>query len=176
MNTPAKSSARRSGPTKPELEAMVSKLKAALEESKKKEESLANLRDDLHEAHTKEGYLQQQIIDLQSDLELERKLVQKLQKELEKLGDIKTELDKAKRAASRLAEANEKLTQEIKALTEDNKDFKVHKNEAHKIEAHKIDAHEHEAYESSLVGHNPGRPIQKESDKPADFAAKSWLL
>ena len=158
MNTPAKSSARQSIQTKAQLEATISKLKAALEEAQQHNQdgAFAELKADLEEAYRKEGALQQQISDLQSDLQHYKKSVHKLEKELEKVDQLKTELEQAKRAAFQLAEANEKLTQEINML---KKGDQIQKGPGHEI-----------------IYHAPERPVQKENDKPADFAKTSWLL
>lgn len=80
MNTPAKPSARHATPTKAELEATVTKLRAALEEAQHKETTLTELKDALEESHRKEGSLQQQISDLEANLQHQQKLVDKLQK------------------------------------------------------------------------------------------------
>jgi chromosome segregation ATPase len=159
MNTPAKPSARQSIPTKADLEVTITQLKAALEEAQHKNEEgpFTQLKDDLEEAYRKEGALQQQITDLQTDLQHYKKSVNKLEKELEKVEHFKTELEQAKKVALQLAQANEKLTQEINALKKG--DAIVPKGPGHET-----------------IYHAPDRPIQKESDKPADFAKNSWLL
>ena len=54
MNTPAKPHARRATPTKAELEATVTQLRADLKEAQQKEETFADLRDSLKEAHKNE--------------------------------------------------------------------------------------------------------------------------
>jgi chromosome segregation ATPase len=161
MNTPAKPNARRSvatksTATKAELEATVAELKAALEEAQKKETSFADLKESLEESHRKEKALQKQITELQAELHNQNESLQKLQKNLEKIADLKTEFDQAKKAAVQLAEANEKLTQEINALKKENESLTVE---------------EHRMQEPM-----PGRPIQKENERPADFAKTSWLL
>jgi chromosome segregation ATPase len=117
---------------------------------------LTELKDALEESHRKEGSLQQQISDLEANLQHQQKLVDKLQKELEKIGQLKTELEQAKKAAIQLAEANEKLTQEVNSLKKEHEDLKPQ--------------------DHSIVSQMPGRPTQKETDKPVDFATKSWLL
>lgn len=159
MNMPAKPSSRQSIPTKADLEATITELKAALEEAlqKHQETPFAELKDDLEEAYRKEGALQQQISDLQSDLQHYKKSVHKLEKELEKTESLKTELEQAKKAALQLAQANEKLTQEINTLQKG--ESQIQKGPGHEI-----------------IYHPPDRPVQKESDKPADFAKNSWLL
>jgi uncharacterized phage infection (PIP) family protein YhgE len=160
MNKSPNPNIRRSSPTKADLEATITELKAALDKAEKKakdkEKTFADLKDALEEAHKKEETLQQQIADLQSDLQQQQESVQKLQKELEKIAHLKTDFKQAKNAAVQLAEANEKLTQEIKALKKDNEGFIV---QDHSIPAQKS-----------------GRPIQKETERPVDFATKSWLL
>lgn len=156
MNTPAKQNASHSTHTNAELEATVTELRVALEEAKHKEATFADLKDALEESHRKEGALQQQITDLKSDLQHQKKSVHRLEKEVEKIDQLKTELEQAKKAALQLAEANEKLNQEIQTLRKEDKSLTVQR--------------------SSEVYHNPGRPIQKETEKPADFASKSWLL
>ena len=161
MNTPAKPSARRSTLTKAQLEATVAELRAALEKAKQNSdqaEAFADLKDSLEESHKKESYLQQQIVDLQSELQQQKESLQKIQKDIEKSEKLKIELEQAKKAAIQLAAANEKLTQEVDTLKKENEGLKAH--------GHK----ELEEY------HIPERPIQKETDKPADFAKNSWLL
>lgn len=158
MNMPDKPSTKQSIPTKADLEATITELKAALEEASKHQESpFAELKDDLEEAYRKEGALQQQISDLQADLQHYKKSVHKLEKELEKTESLKTELEQAKKAALQLAQANEKLTQEINTLQKG--ESQIQKGPGHEI-----------------IYHPPDRPVQKESDKPADFAKNSWLL
>ncbi len=162
MKTPAKSIARRPTTTKAELEATVTKLRAALEEAQHKEETFDSLKEALDESHRKEGALQQQISDLHSDLEHERKSVHKLEKQLEQIDQLKKELDQAKKAAVQLAAANEKLIEEVKNLKKQNEDVKPKEKMTlnHMPEKH----------------HMPERPIQKETETPVDFATKSWLL
>jgi chromosome segregation ATPase len=174
MNTSAKPNARRATPTKAQLETTITKLKAALEEAQQKESAFkaaleeaqhqhqdedtafAALKESLEESHRKEGALQQQISDLQSDLAHQHKSLDKLQKELEKIADLKKEFEQAKKAASQLAQANEKLTEEINALKKENEHLATQR--------------------SSVPQHQPGRPIQTESGKSPDFAKNSWLL
>lgn len=169
MNTSAKPSARRSPLTKAQLEATVTELRAALEKAKQNAENaetFADLKDSLEESQKKESYLQQQIVDLQSDLQHQKESIHKMQKDIENREKLKTELEQAKNAAIQLAAANEKLTQEVNTLKKENKTLKEKENETLKAQEHK----ELEQY------HIPERPIQKETDKPADFAKNSWLL
>lgn len=167
MNTPAKPSAKTTVPTKAELEETITELKAALEDAKHKEETFSELKEDLEEAYSREGALKQQISDLQADLQHQKRSVHKLEKELEKFEDLKTELAQAKKAAFQLAEANEKLMKEVNSLLKkENKDLKEHENKI-----------THQPAATSLPNyHPPERPIQKESEKPADFAKTTWLL
>jgi len=161
MNTSDKSSARHSTPTKADLEATITELQAALKEAQHKEERFADLKADLEEAYRKEGALQQQINDLQSELQHQKKSVHKLEKELEKIEHLKADFEQAKKAAIQLADANEKLIQEVNTLK---------KGDLKKVEeTPKGPGHE-------IIYHAPDRPIQKENDKPADFAKTSWLL
>jgi chromosome segregation ATPase len=159
MTMPAKPNSKPSIPTKSDLEATIVELKSALEEAQQKPQDghFSELKDDLEEAYRKEGALQQQISDLQSDLQHYKKSVHKLEKELEKTDNLKTELEQAKKAALQLAQANEKLTQEITTLKKG--ETQIQKGPGHEI-----------------IYHPPDRPIQKEIDKPADFAKTSWLL
>jgi len=163
MKTPAKSIARRPTTTKAELEATVTKLRAALEEAQHKEETFDSLKEALDESHRKEGSLQQQISDLHSDLEHERKSVHKLEKQLEQIDQLKKELDQAKKAAVQLAAANEKLIEEVKTLKKQNEDVKPKE----KMTLNHM---------PERPNHLPERPIQKETETPVDFATKSWLL
>ncbi len=166
MNTSAKPSARRSPLTKAQLEATVSELRAALEEAKHKAakteetEDFAELKDSLKEFQRKEDYLKQQIVDLQSDLQHQKEALHKMQTDLEKSEKLKIELEQAKKAAIQLAKANEKLTQEVNTLKKENENLKAQEHKELELEPY----------------HVPERPIQKETDKPADFAKTSWLL
>ncbi|HEY9822755.1 MAG TPA: hypothetical protein V6D35_18585 [Candidatus Sericytochromatia bacterium] len=166
MNTSDKSSARHSTPTKADLEATITELQAALKEAQHKEERFADLKADLEEAYRKEGALQQQINDLQSELQHQKKSVHKLEKELEKIEHLKADFEQAKKAAIQLADANEKLIQEVNTLKKGD----LKKGDLKKVEeTPKGPGHE-------IIYHAPDRPIQKENDKPADFAKTSWLL
>lgn len=156
MNTSAKPSARRPIATKSQLEATIADLRAALKEAQHNEETFVSLKEALDESHRKEGSLQQQISDLHSELQQQQKTLDKLKKELERVDQLKTELEQAKKAALQLAEVNEKLTQEVDILKEENKDLKPQQH--------------------TTLAHLPERPIQKETEKPVDFATKSWLL
>ena len=159
MTMPAKPNSRQSIPTKADLEATITQLKAELDEAlqKPQEGHFTELKNDLEEAYRKEGALQQQISDLQSDLQHYKKSVHKLEKELEKTDHFKTELEQAKKAALQLAQANEMLTQELN--TPKKGESQIQKGPGHEV-----------------IYHAPDRPIQKDSDKPADFAKNSWLL
>ena len=166
MNTSDKPSAKHASATKAELEATITELQAALKEAQHKEETFAELKADLEEAYRKEGALQQQINDLQSELQHQKKSVHKLEKELEKIEHLKADLQQAKKAAVQLADANEKLIEEVNTLKKgDLKKGDLKKAE----ETPKGPGHE-------IIYHAPDRPIQKENDKPADFAKTSWLL
>ena len=91
VNTPARA---KHIPTKADLETTVSELSEALEAAQKKESSL-----------------QQQIAGLQSDLQEQKILLQKLLAELEPTNQIKAELEQAKKVILQLLEANSKTTQ-----------------------------------------------------------------
>ncbi len=174
MNTPRKPSTRHSTSTKADLEATITKLQTALKEAQHKEETFAELKADLEEAYRKEGALQQQINDLQSELQHQKKSVHKLEKELEKIEHLKADLEQAKKAAVQLANANEKLIQEVNSLKQGGETSSLKKaDETPSLkkadETPKGPGHE-------IIYHAPERPVQKENDRPADFAKTSWLL
>jgi uncharacterized coiled-coil DUF342 family protein len=154
------------------LEATVAELRAALEKAKQnseKAEALADLKDSLEESQIKESYLQQQIVDLQSELQHQKEFLHKMQKDLENSEKLKTELEQAKKAAIQLAAANEKLTQEVDTLKKENEGLKAQGHQ--ELEQYHIPERPiQEQY------HIPERPIQKEADNPGDFAKNSWLL
>ena len=130
-------------PTKAELEATIAELKAALAQSQK-----------LEIAQQHEVSLQQQVIDLQSELSQQRELVAKLKKDLEEVNSLKSELKKTKEDALQLAEANSKLIEE-------NNLFKKAKEE--------ITSRTYKPIERK-IGKNT------ESSNSDDFANKTWLL
>jgi DNA repair exonuclease SbcCD ATPase subunit len=172
MNTQNNPSARRATPTKADLESTITELKTALKEAQHQEEKFVDLKNALEEAYKKEGALEQQITDLQSDLQHQKRLVHKLEKELEKLEPLKKEFEQAKKAALQLAEANDKLTQEINSLKKGNEPIKEQKSTA--LKEQKVSVIKEQEHAPRYQ--QPLRPVQKEADKPADFATKSWLL
>lgn len=172
MTTQNQPSARRATPTKADLESTITELRTALKEAQHQEEKFVDLKNALEEAYKKEGALEQQITDLQSDLQHQKRLVHKLEKELEKLEPLKKEFEQAKKAALQLAEANDKLTQEINTLKKGNETPKEQKPTA--LKEQKVSVIKEQEHTPRYQ--QPLRPVQKEADKPADFAAKSWLL
>jgi len=86
---------KRTGTTKADLEATVAELKEAL-----------------YKAQSRENSLQQQIIDLQSNLQTQNKLVQDAQKELEQVNVLKAEFEQAKELILKLSETNSKKPSE----------------------------------------------------------------
>jgi chromosome segregation ATPase len=86
---------KRTGTTKAELEATVAELKEAL-----------------YKAQSRENSLQKQIIDLQSSLQTQNKLVQDAQKELEQVNVLKAEFEQAKELILKLSETNSKKPSE----------------------------------------------------------------
>ena len=172
MNTQNNPSARRASATKADLEATITELKTALKEAQHQEERFIDVKNALEEAYKKEGALEQQITDLQSDLQHQKRLVHKLEKEVEKLEPLRKEFEQAKKAALQLAEANDKLTQEINSLKKGNEPIKEQKPTA--LKEQKVSVIKEQEHAPRYQ--QPLRPVQKEADKPADFAAKSWLL
>lgn len=118
-------------PTKAELEITVSELREALKDS-----------------HGKENSLQQQIADLQSDLQEQKILLQKLLGELEQTSQIKAELEQAKKVILQLVADSSKTTQEAntrsKATQEpntpkkENKDLRPQKLALKKLPQHSV--------------------------------------
>jgi predicted RNase H-like nuclease (RuvC/YqgF family) len=109
INPPAKSSARRTTKTmKTDLEVTVTEL-----------------RERLKEAQQKESSQQQQISDLQFTLQEQKTLIQQLQSELEQKNQLKLALEQVKKDALQLAEANEKLNQELNALKKEDGKLKA---------------------------------------------------
>lgn len=93
--------------TKADLEVMIQELQAGLQA-----------------AETKEASLQQQIGELRQALE-QQEQPSKSADDAEVVPKLKAELETAKQDALLLAEANEKLNQEIKALKQDNNQLKA---------------------------------------------------
>lgn len=163
MDTETQPKAKHSTATKAELEATIADLRAALEDARHKDIAFTELKEALQKAYDQEAALKQQISDLQTDLHEQKKFLQKLQKELETRDHLKSELDKAKKAARQLAQTNEKLSQELETLHQDNETLHQD-NEILKPS------------ESGLVTQQGHRPVQKTSEQSEDFAKNSWLL
>lgn len=88
------SRARRTSPTKAELETTLTELQEALQAAQMREESLG-----------------QQIADLQLELQEQKLLVKNLQPILEQTNQLKTELEQAKKVILQLSEINSASTQ-----------------------------------------------------------------
>jgi chromosome segregation ATPase len=88
--------AKRTTPTKADLEATIQELKESLEQSQHKETTL-----------------QKQVVDLQSSVSEQKTLAKRLTKEL----------DEAKKAALHLAESNSKLIEEINSLKQEKENI-----------------------------------------------------
>lgn len=108
-------------PTKAELETTVSELSEALQA-----------------AHRKENSLQQQIANLQSDLQEQKILLQKLQADLEPTNQIKAELEQARKVILQLLESSSKTTQETNTTKKENKDTSSQKLGLKKLPQHSI--------------------------------------
>ncbi|MBW4647235.1 MAG: hypothetical protein KME06_00830 [Kastovskya adunca ATA6-11-RM4] len=202
MNTPANRS-QRSNPTKADLEATIKELRAALREAPNPEDSSTELKDALQAAKERETTLQKQVAQLQSELEQQQKLVQDLKKDLQKLNALQSELKEAKNAAVNLADVNEKLIQQVNSVKKETTALAPQVNSVRK-ETTALAPRVNSASESppqevnslrkgtnifknqvnsALVpqstmpkyqGHL--RPIEKEGEKPDDFAKNTWLL
>ncbi|KAM3091655.1 hypothetical protein ACKFKG_24900 [Phormidesmis sp. 146-35] len=82
----------------------------------KLESKVTDLKNSLEASHQKEQSLQQKIDELQSQLDEQKSLAKSLQTSLEKASKIQAELEQAQKAALQLAESNQKLIDENKAL------------------------------------------------------------
>lgn len=95
---------RSASPSKIELEAAVTELKAALAEARQA-------------AHAKETVLQEQIATLQSNVQEQRTLIEKLQTDLQQSQQIKAELETAKTVILKLSQLNTQLAPPAPAPT-----------------------------------------------------------
>ena len=169
--SPDKSAAKGADTTTAELEATIVELKAALEQASQ-----------LELAHQHEGSLQQQVIDLQSELTEQKNLVHKLQKDLKQVDKLKADLEQTKKEALQLADANSKLIEEMNALKKETKDIKT------SITAIAPAPITPARITPAPLTPTPITPIYKpierkigkrateESKEPADFAVNTWLL
>lgn len=113
--------AKRTGLTKAELETTV-----------------IELREAVQAAYGKENSLQQQIANLQSDLQEQKILVQKLQATLEQTNQIKAELEQARTVILQLSEANSKTTQKADTPKKENKGTSSQRLGLKKLPQHSI--------------------------------------
>lgn len=121
LNTSTPFRAKRPGSTKAELET-----------------TLAELREELQAAHQKEKFFQQEIVGLQSDVQEQKKLVQKLQAEVEKANQVKAELEQARKVILQLSEANSKKIQEVNTSKQEHESLRLQKSRSKKIPYHSI--------------------------------------
>lgn len=89
--------------------------------------TVTELKELMQETHRKENSSEQQFADLQSDLQDQKTLIQKLQADLNQVNQLKAELEQAKKVILQLAEVNSKLTQEVDTLRKENEGFKSQK-------------------------------------------------
>ena len=89
------------------------------------EVDLAALKESLEQSNQKEQLLQKSIEDLRSQLNEQKTLVQDLQANLEKANKIQSELDKTQKEALKLAESNQGLIDENKALKQEDHTLKA---------------------------------------------------
>ena len=108
-------------PTKAELEITVSQLREALNES-----------------HRKENSLRQQVADLQSDLQDQKILLQKLLAELEQTSQIKAELEQAKKVILQLVDDSSKTTQEANTRSKTTQEANTPKKENKDLRSQKL--------------------------------------
>lgn len=102
-------------------------LAVIIEIVKKLKATVTEVKELMQETHRKENSLDQQFVDLQSDLQDQKTLVQKLQADLDQVNQLKAELEQAKKVILQLAEVNSKLTQEVDTLKKENEGFKSQK-------------------------------------------------
>lgn len=110
VDTAAALGDQRTDPTKAELETTV-----------------IELREGLQAAYSKENSLQQQIANLQSDLQEQKILVQKLQADLEQTNQIKAEFEQAKKVFLQLSETSAKTTQKANNTRKESEHLKPQK-------------------------------------------------
>lgn len=102
-------------------------LAVIIEIVKKLKATVTEVKELMQETHRKENSLDQQFVDLQSDLQDQKTLVQKLQADLDQVNQLKADLEQAKKVILQLAEVNSKLTQEVDTLKKENEGFKSQK-------------------------------------------------
>ena len=89
------------------------------------EANVMALKESLDQATQKEQHLQKSVEDLRSQLDEQTALVKKLQTSLEKANKIQSELDQTQKAALKLAESNQALIDENKALKQEQQTLKA---------------------------------------------------
>ncbi|WP_414564926.1 MULTISPECIES: hypothetical protein [unclassified Anabaena] len=152
--TPEPTAAKRTIPTKADLEIIIKELKETLEKKQDKEKSL-----------------QQQIADLQSNVSEQKASTEKLTKELQE----------AKKAAIHLAEANSQLIEENNSLKQEReKELLKQEKEKNLLQQEKENKSAIQVKEKyDPMGYRKSHRVpehllerQKEED---DFAANTWL-
>ncbi len=89
------------------------------------EANVMALKESLDQSTQKEQHLQKSVEDLRSQLDEQTALVKKLQTSLEKANKIQSELDQTQKAALKLAESNQALIDENKALKQEQQTLKA---------------------------------------------------
>ena len=89
------------------------------------EANVIALKESLEQSNQKEQLLQKSVEELRSQLDQQKTLVQKLQVSLEKASKIQLELDQTQKEALKLAESNQALIDENKALKQEQQTLKT---------------------------------------------------
>lgn len=180
---------RRATQTKADLEATIKELRAALEQAHQKETTLQEeitqlqsasqadgeaaireLKAALEDAHQKEADLHERVTELQTSLHAQKTFVEKLQEQLQRTSQMKTELENAKKAALQLAQTNTQLMQELEALRKEK--------ESPKVQVDKTPDRGYKALDRGykFIERSSERFTQQPAEAPADFARNTWLL
>lgn len=104
----------------------------------KLEKTVTELKELLLEAQQRENSLQEEIADLQSDLEEQKTLVQKLQADLGRTNQFKADLEQARKVILQLSEANSKFTEEANTQKKENEGLRSQTSRLNKIPHHSM--------------------------------------
>jgi len=129
-NTPTR--AKRTSPTKAELENTVAELKAAL--------AAAQVDTDW----------QRQLSGLQAELQEQRQLVNRLKADLEKANQLQSELEQAKAVIRSLTEVNDQLTQDMNALKKHDQKSSPMKLQVRSLPYHSVQHKGHQPLSTDL--------------------------
>ena len=160
---------KRTAPTKAELQAIVTELTTSLALA---HQTVDSLQQQIVDLESELDIQKASVADLQSELHKQTTSVSDLQKKLDRAQQKKNEFEEAKKAALQLADANSKLIEEIETMKKEKEPVKQKEKEPAKPKDSAIVKKQ----EFTKVPGRFERFVLPLSEEKADTGTNSWML